>query len=186
MPPADRRFVSRGGHKLAAALEAFRLEPGGWVCADLGSNVGGFVDCLLQRGAARVYAIDTGYGTLAWALRHDARVVVMERTNAMHVRLPEAVDLVTIDVGWTPQHRILPHAVGLLRPGGRIITLIKPHYEADRARLRDGVLPAEHVPAVLDAVRGRLDELGLHFDALIESPIAGRKGNTEFLALLHV
>ncbi len=107
-------YVSRGGDKLAAALDYFGLDATDRVCADLGSHVGGFVDCLLQRGAARVYAVDTCYGTLAWKLRRNPRVVVRERTNAMHVSLPEPVDLVTIDVGWTPQSKILPNAARLL------------------------------------------------------------------------
>lgn len=175
-------YASRSGHKLAAALDAFEIDPAGWVCADLGSNVGGFVDCLLQRGAAKVYAIDTGYGTLAWKLRTDSRVVVMERTNAMHVTLPEPVDLVTIDVAWTPQHRILPNALRLLKPGGRIITLIKPHYEADRKQLRGGVLRPEDVPGVLDAVSQRLAAAGITLGPIIQSPLPGHKGNVEFLA----
>src|SRR5687767_8878918 len=114
-------YVSRGGLKLAAALDAFGIDPPGYVCADLGSNVGGFVDCLLQRGAKKVYAVDTGYGVLAYKLRIDPRVVVMERTNAMHVELPEVVDLITIDVAWTPQHRILPNAIRLSGLCGRIV-----------------------------------------------------------------
>ena len=115
----DHAYVSRGGLKLAAALEAFGVSPAGWVCADLGSNVGGFVDCLLRHGAERVYALDTGYGVLAYRLRRDPRVVVRERTNALHAVLPEPVDLVTIDVGWTPQEYILPAAVRMLHRGGR-------------------------------------------------------------------
>ncbi len=110
------KYVSRGGEKLAAALNHFEIDVSDLVCADLGSHVGGFVDCLVQRGAARVYSVDTSYGTLAWKLRRDPRIVVLERTNAMHVVLPEPVDLVTIDVGWTPQSKILPGAAGLLRP----------------------------------------------------------------------
>src|SRR5438045_1304623 len=97
----ESKFVSRAGGKLEHALATFAIDVGGSVCADLGSNVGGFVDCLLSRGAVRVYAVDTGYGALEWKLRKDARVVVMERTNAMHVVLPERVKLVTIDVAWT-------------------------------------------------------------------------------------
>ena len=108
-------YVSRGGEKLAAALDHFEIDVSDRVCADLGSHIGGFVDCLLQRGAERVYSVDTSYGTLAWKLRRDPRVVVLERTNAMHVVLSEPVDLVTIDVGWTPQSKILPAAAGLLR-----------------------------------------------------------------------
>lgn len=185
---ADRhgaQYVSRGGDKLAAALDAFGVAPAGWVCADLGSNVGGFVDCLLRRGAARVYAIDTGYGTLAWTLRKDPRVVVMERINAMHVTLPEPVDLVTIDVGWTPQHRILPNAIRLLKqPAGQIITLIKPHYEADPRQLRKGVLDPDVARQMLPAIRDRIAEAGTTIEQLIESPHPGRAGNLEFLALL--
>lgn len=129
----SQAFVSRGGEKLAAALDGFNVDVTGRVCADLGSHVGGFVDCLLQRGAAKVYAVDTCYGTLAWKLRRDPRVVVRERTNAMHVTLPEQVDLVTVDVAWTPQARILPNAARLVLPTGTVVTLIKPHYEASRA-----------------------------------------------------
>jgi 23S rRNA (cytidine1920-2'-O)/16S rRNA (cytidine1409-2'-O)-methyltransferase len=178
-------YVSRGGLKLAAALDGFGLEPAGWICADFGSNVGGFVDCLLQQGATRVYAVDTGYGTLAWRLRKDDRVVVMERTNAMHVRLPEPVDLVTIDVAWTRQCRIVPNALRVLRPGGRIITLIKPHYEAPRDALRDGVLDTDHVRGTVAAVCEQLAEAGTAVEAVMPSPIAGQKGNLEYLALLR-
>ncbi len=182
----ERPYVSRGGVKLAAALNAFGIEPARLVCADLGSNVGGFVDCLLRRGAGRVYAIDTGYGVLAYTLRTDPRVVVMERTNAMHAMLPEPIDLVTIDVAWTPQHRILPNAIKLLKPGGRIITLIKPHYEAEPNRLRRGVLEPDLARQTLDLIRERIAAAGAVVDQLIESPIAGQKGNIEFLALLLI
>ncbi|HSU65234.1 MAG TPA: SAM-dependent methyltransferase, partial [Tepidisphaeraceae bacterium] len=115
-----RRFVSRAGEKLDHALNAFALDVTGWVCADFGSNTGGFTDCLLQRGATKVYAIDTGYGVLDWKLRKDPRVVVMERTNAMHVALPERTDLVVIDVAWTKQRNILPAAMRVVRPGGTV------------------------------------------------------------------
>ncbi len=153
--PTSGAYVSRGGDKLAAALDHFQLVVTGRICADLGSQVGGFVDCLLRRRAARVYAVDTCYGTLAWKLRRDPKVVVRERTNAMHVSLPEPVDIVTIDVGWTRQSKILPNVVKLiagsrgLTPAARgdddaestkrdttrearVVTLIKPHYEAQR------------------------------------------------------
>ena len=178
------RYVSRGGHKLAAALDGFDLDPTDVICADLGSNVGGFVDCLLQRGAAKVYAIDTGYGVLAWKLRRDPRVVVMERVNAMHATLPEPVDLVTIDVGWTRQHHIVPAALGLLATGGRIVTLIKPHYEGDRHELRKGVLAPATAQERLGAIQQRITDAGAVVRQIIPSPIAGGKGNVEFLALL--
>jgi len=171
--------------KLEAALNAFQVDPTGWVCADFGSNVGGFVDCLLRRGAARVYAVDTGYGVLAWPLRKDPRVIVLERTNAMHVELPGPVDLVTIDVAWTPQHRILPNATRQLTPRGRVITLIKPHYEADPSRLRGGALPPEEAAEVLAEVLARISRLGLQVEQTLESPIPGAKGNREFLAMAY-
>ncbi|MFQ6048153.1 MAG: SAM-dependent methyltransferase [Phycisphaerae bacterium] len=174
----------RGYHKLAAALEAFGLDPAGWVCADLGSHVGGFVCCLLRRGAARVYAIETGYGVLDYALRRDPRVVVMERTNALRVRLPEPVDLVTIDVGWTRQRHILPAARKMLKTGGRIISLVKPHYEADRRLLRRGVLPAEHLAAVIEQVTVGLGQLGLLELGRMDSPLPGQAGNRELFLLL--
>jgi 23S rRNA (cytidine1920-2'-O)/16S rRNA (cytidine1409-2'-O)-methyltransferase len=184
--PAERAYASRSGLKLAAALDAFAIDPTGLTCADLGCNVGGFVDCLLQRGATKVYAVDTGYGVLAYRLRRDARVVVMERTNAMHVTLPEPVDMVTIDVAWTPQHRILPNAAKLLKPGGRIITLIKPHYEADRSEIHGGLLDPAIAPQIVDQARGRIEALGLKIAGTIQSPLPGQKGNLEYLALIHV
>src|SRR5215207_2113878 len=146
-------FVSRAGQKLDHALNTFGLDVAGLICADLGSNAGGFVDCLLQRGAAKVYAVDTGYGVLEWKLRKDPRVVVMERTNAMHVVLPEPVGVVTIDVAWTRQRHILPAARRLVAPDGFVITLIKPHYEADPSQLLKGVLPEGDVDGVVNAVR---------------------------------
>src|SRR3954471_14639464 len=149
MPP----FVSRAGQKLDHALTAFAVHVTARVCADLGSNTGGFVDCLLRRGAAKVYSIDTGYGVLDWKLRNDPRVIVMERTNAIHVELPEQVRFVTIDVAWTKQRIILPAAKRVLATGGSVITLIKPHYEADPKLLRGGVLPAESLADVVEHVK---------------------------------
>jgi len=188
----ESRFVSRGGDKLAAALDHFSVEVNGLCCADLGSHVGGFVDCLLQRGAARVYSVDTSYGTLAWKLRRDSRVVVMERTNAMHVQLPEPADLVTIDVGWTPQAKVLPNVNRMLRESpdapatsiGRVITLIKPHYEVRRDRLVDGVLPDELFEEVVKAVLGGVAALGWIVLDTVESPIRGHGGNREMMAFL--
>jgi 23S rRNA (cytidine1920-2'-O)/16S rRNA (cytidine1409-2'-O)-methyltransferase len=182
--PVNQPYVSRGGLKLVAALDSFGIEPAGKVCADLGCNVGGFVDCLLQDGAQKVYAIDTGYGVLAYKLRKDPRVVVLERTNAMHVKLPELMDLVTIDVAWTPQHRIVPNTLRLIKPDGRIITLIKPHYEADQKQVRGGVLNHELARYTLDQTCERIAEAGAKIERIMESPITGSKGNIEFLALL--
>ncbi|MFH1420262.1 MAG: SAM-dependent methyltransferase [Planctomycetota bacterium] len=177
----DSDFVSRGGVKLAHALSLFEISPADLVCADLGSSTGGFVDCLLRGGASKVYAVERGYGVLDYRVRREPRVVVMERTDALSVHLPEPVDLVTIDVGWTRQARILPVARRLLRAGGRIVTLVKPHYEAEASALCEGVLPEDRVEAVVAAVRGRMGGLGLALLGEEESPIRGSGGNREVL-----
>ena len=183
--PAPAPFVSRAGLKLDHALGAFAVDVTGFVCADLGSNAGGFVDCLLRRGAAKVYAIDTGYGALDWRLRKDARVGVMERTNAMHAELPEPVNLVTIDVAWTRQRHILPAARRMVRPAGSVVTLIKPHYEADRSQLKKGILPEDAVDAVVEHVTHDIRAAGFDVIATVRSPILGAKGNAEVLAHLR-
>lgn len=184
MASSPGKYVSRAGYKIEGALQQLGIVPAGWVCADLGSNVGGFVDCLLQHGAAKVYAVDTSYGTLAWKLRKDSRVVVMERTNAMHVVLPEAVDLVSIDVGWTKQHHILPAAARLTKPGGRVLTLVKPHYEAPKGLLQGGVLPEEHLGSVVGQVRQQVIEAGWTVAGECASPLPGSGGNREVWLLL--
>jgi 23S rRNA (cytidine1920-2'-O)/16S rRNA (cytidine1409-2'-O)-methyltransferase len=177
-------YVSRGGEKLSAALAHFALDVTGAVCADLGSHVGGFVDCLLRQGAARVFSIDTAYGLLAWPLRRDERVVVLERTNAMHVTLPQAVAIVTIDVGWTRQGKILPNAARMLLPAGRVLTLIKPHYEAPREMLADGVLRDEAVESVVTQVLDEIRAAGWIIKDTMQSPLRGHGGNREYFALL--
>ena len=179
-------FASRAGTKLSHALDVFGISVGGAVCADLGSSTGGFVDCLLRRGAARVYAVERGYGVLAYTLRRDPRVVVMERTDALQVHLPEPAGLVTIDVGWTRQERILPAARRLLAEGGEIVALVKPHYEARPELLAGGVLPEEHLERVLGGVRAILASLGLDLMREVESPIRGSGGNREWLWQLKI
>ncbi len=181
----EPRFVSRAGAKLAFALERFGIDPAGLICADLGSNVGGFVDCLLRRGARKVYAVDTGHGALDWSLRNHPRVVVMERTNALHLALEEPVQLVTVDVGWTRQRLVLPRAIELLDGGGVIVSLIKPHYEAGREALRNGVLPDEKVDRTVRAVIEHLACVGIHVGETVDSPIRGDAGNREVLALIR-
>ena len=178
-------FASRAGQKLDHALATFALDVAGLTCADLGCSTGGFTDCLLRRGAARVYAVDTGYGVLDWTLRKDARVVVMERTNAMHVVLPEPAAVVSIDVAWTRQRHILPAARRVLAPGGTVVSLVKPHYEAAAGLLRKGILPAAELPAILTAVWADAAAAGFDVIGSVESPIKGAKGNTEVLALLR-
>lgn len=189
-------YVSRAGLKLAHALRELRVDVTGWRCADFGCNVGGFTDCLLQQGASHVIAIDTGYGTLAWKLRQDPRVTVLERTNALHASPPEeGVDLVTIDLAWTPQRHGVPAALRWLRGDGRIVSLIKPHYELtgdERSMLVKGALPHEEVPRILERVLGEMSALGAEVMGVTTSPIEGgksskgsRPGNLEYLALLR-
>ncbi len=189
--PADR-YVSRGGLKLEAAVQAFDVDCADLVCADFGCNVGGFTDCLLSRGAAKVYAVDTGYGTLAWKLRKDHRVVVMERTNALHADAPEAVDLVVIDAAWTPQKLSVPAADKWLKPGGRIISLLKPVFELAKLKPTPGGKPnrrrekltPEQSEEIRDQVCEQLTQLGFAPEKIIPSPIVGKGGNTEYLVLI--
>jgi 23S rRNA (cytidine1920-2'-O)/16S rRNA (cytidine1409-2'-O)-methyltransferase len=181
-------FVSRGGLKLKAALEAFAAPVEHQVIADVGASTGGFTDCLLQRGAQRVYAIDVGYGQLAWSLRNDERVVVMERTNARHLReLPEPIHLATVDVSFISLTLILPRIRDWLVPDGSVIALIKPQFEAGRAQVgKGGVVrdPAIH-RLVLQRILTWAGQNGLPPHDLIRSPIKGPAGNVEFLAWMH-
>ena len=178
-------YVSRGGFKLAGALDTFGLDPRGWVAADVGASTGGFTDCMLQRGVRRVYAIDVGYGQLAWPLRQDERVVVMERVNARYLEtLPEAVDLVTIDASFISLRLILPAVQGWLAPDGRVVALIKPQFEAGRDKVEKGgvVRRRETHRAVLDGVLSWAAAHGWQVRGLTRSSIKGPKGNIEFLA----
>ncbi|MEZ0395432.1 MAG: TlyA family RNA methyltransferase [Anaerolineales bacterium] len=179
------RFVSRGGEKLEAALAAFAIEVGGRVCADVGASTGGFTDCLLQRGAAKVYAIDVGKGLLHWKLRSDRRVVVMEETNARFVeRLPEPVSLVTIDASFISLKILLPVVKGW-GAEAEVVALIKPQFEAGRresARHKGVIRDPDIHRAVLSDVLTFSQEIGFGLRGLIRSPILGPKGNVEFLA----
>lgn len=195
----DCPFVSRGGLKLRHALDAFHIDPAGCTCADLGCSTGGFTDCLLQAGAARVYSVDTAYGQFAWKLRTDDRVTLLERSNALHTDPPDrvgrGVDLVVIDLGWTRQSLAIPAALRWLAPAGRIITLIKPHYEqpaqSSRARGRLAPLGEPDAARIAHEVAESLPALGVRVLGMTKSPILGRKGgkgeghgNIEYLALL--
>jgi len=182
------RFVSRGGDKLDAGLLAFKLDVTGRVCADLGASTGGFTDCLLHSGAARVYAIDVGHGILDWKLRQDPRVVVMEGINARHIeQLPEPANLVTIDASFISLKVLLPVVRGWLSSPGEVIALIKPQFEAERvqaARSR-GVIrdPEIHKSVLLDVLAVAQRE-GFQVCSVLRSPLLGPKGNSEFLAYL--
>ncbi len=192
---ARDKFVSRGGLKLEHGLEVFHIDANELIAIDLGASTGGFTDCLLQRGAKKVFAVDVGQGQLAWKLRQDPRVVVMEKTNARHL-LPasfpqplEPVDLVVVDCSFISLRSILPAAVPLLRPSGRLIALIKPQFEAGKAEADRGrgVIsdPAVH-QRVIDELRAFISkETPLKWRDLTESPIQGPAGNREFLVLLE-
>ncbi len=178
------RFVSRGGDKLEAALQTFGLSVDGRTCADVGSSTGGFTDCLLKRGASRVYAIDVGHGILHWSLRQDPRVVVLESTNARYLEaLPEPVEWVTMDASFISLRLLLPVAVRWLTPAGGIVALIKPQFEAGREAVgRGGVVRDAGIHRrVLEDVVGALGPMGLAPRGLIRSPLLGPKGNVEFL-----
>ncbi len=176
-------YVGRGGEKMAWALEWSGLNPHGWVCCDLGSHIGGFVDALLQAGAVKVYAVDTCYGTFDWGLRNDPRVCLHERTNALHVEIPEKVDLVTCDVGWTKQAKVLPQALSLVKPGGFVLSLLKPQYEAEKNEMAKGkgrVLDTA-LERITTAVKETAESFGYPVAGPAMTPFLGGKGkNPEY------
>lgn len=180
------KYASRAGEKLEFALKNFNVNVDGLTVADFGSSTGGFVDCLLQHGAEKIYSIDTSYGELAWTLRNNPKVIVMERTNAMHVTLPKKVDLITIDTAWTKQILVLENAFKNLSEAGTIISLIKPHYESPKQYLEKGRLKDEYVDEVLKKVKNDIVAIGGKVMDFVESPLVGEKGkNREFLALIR-
>jgi 23S rRNA (cytidine1920-2'-O)/16S rRNA (cytidine1409-2'-O)-methyltransferase len=192
---ADEKYVSRGGHKLEHALRHFQLDVAGFTALDLGASTGGFTDCLLQHGAAKVFAVDVGRGQLAWKLRHDPRVVVMEKTNARHLtaaQFPQPftpADLAVIDCSFISLRNILPAAIALLRPNGRIVALIKPQFEAGKAEADKGRGVISD-PSVHERVLNEVQEFvraqpGLRWRGVVESPLLGPAGNKEFLALIE-
>jgi 23S rRNA (cytidine1920-2'-O)/16S rRNA (cytidine1409-2'-O)-methyltransferase len=185
---ADHPYVGRGGLKLAHALDTFGIQVTGRDALDIGASTGGFTDVLLQRGAARVIALDVGHGQLDWTLRNDPRVVTIERFNARALTLadlPGPVDIVTIDVSFISLRQILPVVPPLLRPGADVIALVKPQFEAGRDEVRKGVIHDAGIHArVLAEVRAAAAAVGLAEVGSTPSPITGQKGNVEFL--LHL
>lgn len=179
------RYVSRGGEKLEAAFEGFDVDIAGKVCVDVGASTGGFTDCLLQHRASKVYAIDVGKGQLDWKLRQDARVVVMEETNARYLeRLPEPVGLVTIDASFISLKTLLPIAKGWLKDKGELIALIKPQFEAGKQEVGKGkgVIRDEQIHRrVLEEILSFVEKQGFGVLGLMRSPVLGPKGNIEFL-----
>jgi 23S rRNA (cytidine1920-2'-O)/16S rRNA (cytidine1409-2'-O)-methyltransferase len=182
-------FVSRGGRKLAAALDAFGIDVAGRVALDVGASTGGFTDCLLQRGASRVYAVDVGYGQLDRRLREDPRVVVRERVNARHLDreiVPEPVSVVVIDVSFISLRLIVPALDQVVDPAADVVALIKPQFEAGRGQVgKGGVIRDQELRrAVIDRTVAELGAIGWAARGLIDSPIAGARGNVE--ALVHL
>jgi len=203
---AQEKFVSRGGHKLEHALNHFQLSVTGLTAIDLGASTGGFTDCLLQHGAARVFAVDVGQGQLAWKLRQDPRVVVMEKTNARyltsedfaggekklsppHSPVQPPADLVVVDCSFISLKKILPPAVPLVKPGGRMVALIKPQFEAGKAEADKGrgvITDAAVHERVLEELRQFVTaQTGLCWHGVVQSPLLGPAGNKEFLALIE-
>ncbi|MCB9707629.1 MAG: TlyA family RNA methyltransferase [Myxococcales bacterium] len=185
----DNPFVSRGGIKLAGALEYFNIQVRGSIVADFGASTGGFTDCALQAGAARVYAIDVGYGQLAEKLRRDHRVICMERTNARHMTandIPEPVDIVVIDASFIGLAKLLPAAYSILKGDGQVVALLKPQFEVGREKVGRGVVRDEAVrqQAAL-AVKGQAALLGFDVRGQVDSVLMGPKGNREIFLLLQ-
>ncbi|MDD2852966.1 MAG: TlyA family RNA methyltransferase [Desulfuromonadaceae bacterium] len=185
------RYVSRGGFKLQKALDEFGIDVAGMVAVDVGSSTGGFTDCLLQAGATKVFAIDVGYGQLAWKLQQDQRVVSMEKTNIRYVtpdQLDDSPDLAVIDASFISLAKVLPATARLVKPGGRIIALIKPQFEVCKGEVGEGGVirdPAAH-EKVIEDVRQTASALRMTVGGLCESPITGADGNREFLILLEL
>ncbi len=185
---ASEPFVSRAGRKLAHALDHYHLDPTAWVCLDIGASTGGFTDCLLQRGAACVHALDVGYGQLDYGLRNDPRVIVMERINARHLEpgdLPEPCDLITVDVSFISLTKVVPALLTHLSGDGRLLPLIKPQFEAGRRQVgKGGIIRDESVRRrIIDGRVADLEELGLRCHGVFDSPVTGAGGNREAFAL---
>ncbi len=182
-------YVSRGGLKLEEAIKSFSVNPEGKTAMDIGASTGGFTDCLLQRGAKKVYAIDVGYGQLDLKLRNDARVILMEKTNIRYLdknAVPDVIDIITIDVSFISLLKVLPKALEFLKPSGEIIALIKPQFEVERKDVRKGGVVRDEAKRfeVIEKIKAAVQDMGLEVRGLTESPVKGPKGNAEFLIYL--
>jgi 23S rRNA (cytidine1920-2'-O)/16S rRNA (cytidine1409-2'-O)-methyltransferase len=188
--PQSSRFVSRGGEKLAAALDACSIDPRHLVCLDVGCSTGGFTDCLLQRGAARVYAVDVGYGQFDWRLRQDPRVVLIERTNVRYIErsaVPESIEFTAIDVSFISLTKVLPSIMPFLTPGARVVALVKPQFEVGKGQIgRGGIVRDEtQRQGALQLVARFAADLGLRMLKTLDCPVKGKKGNHEILAIFE-
>ena len=182
-PPS---FVSRSGDKLAAALDAFSIDPTGAIGLDVGCSTGGFTDCLLQRGATRIYAVDVGYGQFEWRLRQDSRVVLLERTNIRYVdraAVPEPIDLAVIDVSFISLTLVLPAVVHLLNRSAEVVALVKPQFEVGKGQVGRGGIVRDDAQRelVTEKIIACATQLGLQLKGVLDSPVVGRKGNREVL-----
>lgn len=183
------KFVGRGGFKIERALEAFAIDPTAWICADIGASTGGFTDCLLQNGAARVHAIDVGTNQLVWKLRNDPRVISREKFNARYLKtedLGEKVRLAVMDLSFISLTKVLPAVFSILDDGGSVVALVKPQFELSREEVGKGGIvrdPESHQKAVAK-IRDFVEAAGREWRGVIESPITGTDGNVEFLAWL--
>jgi 23S rRNA (cytidine1920-2'-O)/16S rRNA (cytidine1409-2'-O)-methyltransferase len=187
----DLPYVSRGGTKLEKALEVFGIDPRGMIVMDVGASTGGFTDCLLQSGAEKVYAVDVGYGQLAWKLRNDPRVVNLERTNIRYLKpeeIEEGLDFIVIDASFISVEKFLPHLALFLKKGGEIVSLIKPQFEVGKGEVGKGgvVRDPELHQKVLDRISGFCTTAGFSVLGIIESPLRGPKGNKEFFIRLRI
>jgi 23S rRNA (cytidine1920-2'-O)/16S rRNA (cytidine1409-2'-O)-methyltransferase len=184
-------YVSRGGRKLEAALDAFHINPNGLVAMDVGASTGGFTDCLIQRGVRRVYAVDVGYGQLDWRIRQDSRVVVLDRQNIRYLprsAVPDPIDIMVIDVSFISLALVIPAALPFLRPAGLMVALIKPQFEVGRGQVgRGGIVRDDNQRhAVTERIVACAREFGLESIGVIDSPVQGHKGNREILAAFQV
>ncbi len=185
----DISYVSRGGLKLEAALDFFRVDPAGKVVMDIGCSTGGFTDCVLKRGAKRVYAVDVGYGQIDWSLRKDPRIVLLEKTNIRYLdreKIPEPVDLAVIDVSFISLLNVLPGVLGFLGERGEVLALIKPQFEVGKGMVGKGGIVREESKrlAAAEEVKEGAEKMGYQAEGFFESPVSGRKGNREYFLYL--
>lgn len=185
----DIPFVSRGGLKLEAAIKHFNLAFENKIAMDIGSSTGGFTDCMLQRGVKKVYCIDVGYGQIAWSLRKDPCVILLERTNIRHLereRIPDLIDIATIDVSFISLTKVIPKVLEFLKGSGEILALVKPQFEVGKGEVGKGGIVKEEEKrlAAVDFVREEMERIGLHVIGVFESPVTGQKGNIEYFLYL--
>ncbi len=183
-------YVSRGGLKLKAAIDFFGISLNDKIAMDVGSSTGGFTDCMLQMGAERVYCIDVGYGQLAWPLRQNPRVVLLERTNIRHLereKVPDIIDIATVDVSFISLTKVIPKVMEFLRDGGEILALVKPQFEVGKGEVSKGGIVREEEKRLMavKSVRAGVEDLGLHTIGVFQSPVPGQKGNIEYFIYMR-